>query len=692
LEESWRLRNSMARNPEQANLAASLNEKQSEKKEDVDATKFPAYRLKYLGSMAVDRRYTPAITLWVVREISRVQRNRPIQIDFLIEIDRLIISNAENGEIIDNIGLHSMVRLPRLKKQPKTLAFVSGGRLEADKCFCHVFACETPEAKLTLLHELKTKILKIQEESSKENSPPRSALHVPQTTKMSHRRNVSFGGVVPHTDDLVQRFSVFYVGKVTISQAKAPPKFIDEMLRYIKQKEVENKRKRSSQHDRSSVEVTGNKKHSSSGKILDLYDQPQNGSNEQTRLRSASDGDKRIPTTAPKDGKENSLLAEDNHSHHKVNEINDDVSQRVVTYQVSMSSLMLFSAGNKQLLLEKKIREISYCTKGQHRADHFGFICCDKTGFVLYLFQGESESMVDMIMKAMKQAFSDALQASAHLNLCDTCPIQILHRLCAKVEDSSLSEQQAAVQEYLQSLNETEYSYVMNKFNANQPDSEIDKITVLISLIRAMYDQRQKLHKHNFPEVGSNAKSQPHTTGETRERGPSIFEKAIKSFDNLIARKRAKTCLGADTPLSVDTNNSNKVSHDAKHCLSPSIPRAQSDEHISDRQRSRTYNSCPPTPDYQSTSQTRFVIPESAGETNVDVKKNDALRKREKEGNNGFQKRAVSRQGSWRQVFIIAHGFFNNGCGLFGRIILQRTFINYHVFDYKPPLFISRIK
>ena len=92
-------------------------------------------------------------------------------------------------------------------------------------------------------------------------------------------------------------------------------------------------------------------------------DQPQNGSNEQTRLRSASDGDKRIPTTAPKDGKENSLLAEDNHSHHKVNEINDDVSQRVVTYQVSMSSLMLFSAGNKQLLLEKKIREISYCTK-----------------------------------------------------------------------------------------------------------------------------------------------------------------------------------------------------------------------------------------------------------------------------------------------------------------------------------------
>ena len=33
--------------------------------------------------------------------------------------------------------------------------------------------------------------------------------------------------------------------------------------------------------------------------------------------------------------------------------------------------------------------------------------------------------------------------------------------------DSSLSEQQAAVQEHLQSLNETEYSFVMNKFNVS---------------------------------------------------------------------------------------------------------------------------------------------------------------------------------------------------------------------------------
>ena len=124
---------------------------------------------------------------------------------------------------------------------------------------------------MTLLQELKTRILESQAENTRENSPPNKTLNVPQGVKMSHRRNVSYGGAVPQkVDDLVQRFSVFYVGKVTILQAKAPPKAIDEVVRCIKLKEAEIKRKRSAQNERHSGEIKGNKKHSSSGKIIDL--------------------------------------------------------------------------------------------------------------------------------------------------------------------------------------------------------------------------------------------------------------------------------------------------------------------------------------------------------------------------------------------------------------------------------------
>ena len=89
------------------------------------------------------------------------------------------------------------------------------------------------------------------------------------------------------------------------------------------------------------------------------------------RFRSASDGDKRPPFGSVMD--QNSDVCKEIHdngdgdgSTNKLSEFQDDISVRVVTFQVSMSSLMLFSAGNKQLLLEKKIREISYCTKVKH--------------------------------------------------------------------------------------------------------------------------------------------------------------------------------------------------------------------------------------------------------------------------------------------------------------------------------------
>ena len=135
----------MARQPQLPTLAIELDGIQPEMNENSDLKILSKFRLQYLGNLAVDRRYTPAITQWVVREISRVRKSRPTPIDLLIKIDQLIISNIEGGEVLETIGLNSIVRLPRLKNLTKLLAFVSTGRFESDQCFCHVFACETQE-------------------------------------------------------------------------------------------------------------------------------------------------------------------------------------------------------------------------------------------------------------------------------------------------------------------------------------------------------------------------------------------------------------------------------------------------------------------------------------------------------------------------------------------------------------------
>lgn len=44
-------------------------------------------------------------------------------------------------------------------------------------------------------------------------------------------------------------------------------------------------------------------------------------------------------------------------------EINEDVKSRLITLQVSKSSLSLYSTGTKKLLFEKKMQNISFCTK-----------------------------------------------------------------------------------------------------------------------------------------------------------------------------------------------------------------------------------------------------------------------------------------------------------------------------------------
>lgn len=71
--------------------------------------------------------------------------------------------------------------------------------------------------------------------------------------KPTHRRGVSSGAILvsPSKSDAVFRDSVYYIGKVTISQPQAPPKFIDEVL-------VQLKKNQSSEHPRFKRNVSGN--------------------------------------------------------------------------------------------------------------------------------------------------------------------------------------------------------------------------------------------------------------------------------------------------------------------------------------------------------------------------------------------------------------------------------------------------
>ena len=58
-----------------------------------------------------------------------------------------------------------------------------------------------------------------------------------------------------------------------------------------------------------------------------------------------------------------------------LNSINDEVKTRLITLQVSKNSLSLFSMETKKLLFEKRIQNISFCTKVYTVLSYLYFFC-----------------------------------------------------------------------------------------------------------------------------------------------------------------------------------------------------------------------------------------------------------------------------------------------------------------------------
>ena len=106
--------------------------------------------------------------------------------------------------------------------------------------------------------------------------------------------------------------------------------------------------------------------HRGSHQALERTRSASDGDQHRPAKRSASDGDQRIctngqPAEQPAQPVEKTDMKDDDAE--TLANIQEDVKTRLVTFQISMSSVMLFSVGSKQLLLEKKITEISYCTQ-----------------------------------------------------------------------------------------------------------------------------------------------------------------------------------------------------------------------------------------------------------------------------------------------------------------------------------------
>jgi len=547
-----------------------------------------SFKLEYYGAVNADRRYIPALFPWLANSV--IKKNNIRNVDVQISNSTINVLNLNDSKTIVKYSLGSIYRLSRLKhcKLENFFAYLSLGATELSPSRFHIFSSSSDLKKAEFLKTLKSKVLGFQKITNPASDGSLLNISPPKPT---HRRGVSSGAILvaAKSSDAVFRDSVFYIGRVTISQPQAPPKFIDEVL-------VQFQRMHTSQLTfKSKQGGTGSTKNFSFDDMSGLSVKFHKGNkSEETSTGNVHEplGRRRSASCNSDNYKESDEYEEENcEADITLNNIQEEVQSRLVTLQISKTSLMLFSVGSKMLLLEKKINNISFCTKGEGRSDHFGFICKEGGSHICYIFQGESEQKVDAIMKSMKLAFSEALEASAHLKLCDFCPLQFVHNLCTKLEGaSSVYEKKNILEEGMKYFTEYEQLHIMNKVNEVTDGDEMEQVEVTVNSMREIIDQKQKAHKHTH-------KLQNLLGGDVdnrdRSKSSTIFEKAKKSFTSSIQSFSANKKPPNGRPYALSHHNS---------LDSGGKPRSRS---------VNSSSSCPVTPDFSS-HRNEFIFSQEA--------------------------------------------------------------------------------
>ncbi|NXP03683.1 TBCD1 protein, partial [Thinocorus orbignyianus] len=321
-------------------------------------------------------------------------------------------------------------------------------------------------------------------------------------------------------DPFAKKFEVLFCGRVTVAHKNAPPALIDECIEKFNRASCTKKAdcNSSSQQHETANNFGG---FSLSSKFRSVF-QPLVSEEEEKRPMRKSFSQPGLRSFAFK--KE---LQEGNHRSnsfvksfeedaislnlksqllygHSVVQPTDIAENRTMLFTIGQSEVYLISPDTKKVAIEKSFKEISFCSQGIRHVDHFGFICRESSEnggfhFVCYVFQCTDEALVDEIMMTLKQAFTVAAvqqTSKGQPQLCEGCPMQSLHKLCEKIEGLHPSKTKIELQKHLTTLNNQEQASVFEEVKKLRPRNDQKENELVISVLRNMYEEKQKDHVH----------------------------------------------------------------------------------------------------------------------------------------------------------------------------------------------------
>ncbi|XP_074722074.1 TBC1 domain family member 1 isoform X4 [Strix uralensis] len=399
-------------------------------------------------------------------------------------------------------------------------------------------------------------------------------------------------------DPFAKKFEVLFCGRVTVAHKNAPPALIDECIEkfnrasYTKKSDFNS----SSQQHETANNFGG---FSFSNKFRAVF-QPLVSEEEEKRPIRKSFSQPGLRSFAfKKDFQEGShrsnsfvrSFEEDAISlnlksqliyGHSVVQPTDIAENRTMLFTIGQSEVYLISPDTKKVAIEKSFKEISFCSQGIRHVDHFGFICRESSEnggfhFVCYVFQCTDEALVDEIMMTLKQAFTVAAvqqTSKAQLQLCEGCPMQSLHKLCEKIEGLHPSKTKLELQKHLTTLNNQEQASVFEEVKKLRPRNDQKENELVISVLRNMYEEKQKDHVHVGEAKQTSQPSTENAVNEVPSSAPRFRLDMLKnkakrslteSFESILSRgSKARGPLDSCGTVDLDNSMSSTLSSTSK--------------------------------------------------------------------------------------------------------------------------------
>ncbi|XP_057627434.1 TBC1 domain family member 1 isoform X2 [Chionomys nivalis] len=369
-------------------------------------------------------------------------------------------------------------------------------------------------------------------------------------------------------DTFAKKFEVLFCGRVTVAHKKAPPALIDECI---------EKFNHVSCGRRADWDApTGQPSAPGPRPMRKSFSQP--GLRSLAFRKEFQDASLRSSTFSSfDDGIENHLIGG-----HSVVQPTDMEENRTMLFTIGQSEVYLISPDTKKIALEKNFKEISFCSQGIRHVDHFGFICRECSGgggfhFVCYVFQCTNEALVDEIMMTLKQAFTVAAvqqTAKAPAQLCESCPLQGLHKLCERIEGMNSSKTKLELQKHLTTLTNQEQATIFEEVQKLRPRNEQRENELIISFLRCLYEEKQKEHKHTgepkqTPQVAAENIGSELPPSATRFRLDMLKNRAkrslTESLESILSRgNKARGLQDHSASVDLDSSTSSTLSNTSK--------------------------------------------------------------------------------------------------------------------------------